>query len=166
LIHWSVIWKPNSLKIRMNRPNVSALVVRRVFKTDRQTLFAAFARADEMSRWFFPWKGGRAEATNRFEVGGTYQVEMFPPDGGSYMHTGEYKDIVPQQKIVFTWNSPAVKDTLVTIELHEVNGGTEVVLTHEFLPSEEAYGSHQEGWAGCLDRLDDLVMEKQKAERV
>jgi len=48
-------------------------------------------------------------------------------------------------------------DTLVTIELFDRGGKTEVVLTHEKFPSDAARDEHNKGWAGCLDRLSQYV---------
>ncbi len=45
-------------------------------------------------------------------------------------------------------------ETLVTIELHEKDGGTELTLTHEGLPTPTAREKHEGGWIGCLDGLD------------
>ena len=41
----------------------------------------------------------------------------------------------------------------ITLEFHEVAGGTEIVLTHSGFPSEDARGQHDGGWAGCFDCL-------------
>ena len=70
-----------------------------------------------MKKWFFPnrpdWK---AVSTNEFKVGGQYRHEMINEWGPTFVHTGIYKEIIPGKKIVFTWNSHAVQETLVTIE--------------------------------------------------
>jgi uncharacterized protein YndB with AHSA1/START domain len=42
----------------------------------------------------------------------------------------------------------------VTIELSDRDGGTEVRLMHETLPSEASRDRHNEGWGSVLDRLD------------
>lgn len=44
-------------------------------------------------------------------------------------------------------------ETLVTVEFRDLGGRTEVVLTHEMLPSEKSRDEHHKGWNGCLDRL-------------
>ncbi len=47
-------------------------------------------------------------------------------------------------------------ETLVTVEFNDLDGSTEVVLTHELFPNAEAKSSHEEGWTSCLNRLERL----------
>jgi hypothetical protein len=42
---------------------------------------------------------------------------------------------------------------LVTVEFRNAGSGTEVVLTHELLPSDEAVERHREGWLACIASL-------------
>jgi uncharacterized protein YndB with AHSA1/START domain len=52
-----------------------------------------------------------------------------------------------------------VLDTLVTIDLHEVPGGTELALTHALLATQAQRDSHEHGWNGTLDRLAETTKE-------
>ncbi len=62
------------------------------------------------------------------------------------------EELIENKKLVYTWNAGFINaDTLVSIELKENNGKTEVVLTHsgwEKLASnqEQTKNSHSEGW--------------------
>ena len=72
---------------------------------------------------------------------------------------GEYRELVPGNKIVFTWQWDDDDDwknisSVVTVELSDRDGGTELRLTHEQLPSEESRDRHNEGWSSVLDRLE------------
>jgi uncharacterized protein YndB with AHSA1/START domain len=57
--------------------------------------------------------------------------------------------------LVFTWSSQntAHQLTLVTIELFERDGGTELVLTQTGLPDATAFQAHIHGWTSILDQL-------------
>jgi uncharacterized protein YndB with AHSA1/START domain len=62
----------------------------------------------------------------------------------------------PMEKtLVFTWDLPGTleRESLVAFRLEPFDGGTELTLTHEHLPDEEARTSHEEGWSGLLDKL-------------
>ena len=48
---------------------------------------------------------------------------------------------------------------LVSVELSDRDGGTELRLTHEQLPSEESRDRHNEGWNSVLDRLEKFVIK-------
>jgi uncharacterized protein YndB with AHSA1/START domain len=118
-----------------------------------------------MSRWFFPGSG-RAVVAADFRKGGKYQNEMIlnglehegpgcgsVSESGSYMHNGEYLEIVPPERLVFTWNSHLVKDSRVTIELRDLGDSTELTLTHDLLETEDLRVKHNGGWEGCLTNL-------------
>lgn len=130
----------------------AALVVKRTLPFPPDTLFQAFSDPKIMSRWFFTWAGGSAEVANDFRKGGAFSIAMRPAKGEAVPHQGVYKEIVPGEKLVFTWNSPYAKDSVVTLLFRKVKDGTELTLTHEFL-AEAQRQNHNEGWKGCLDNL-------------
>src|SRR5262249_54802136 len=94
------------------------------------------------------------------KVGGHYKLDMFNEDGTGHAHTGIYQEIIPNKKIVFTWNSHRVQNTLVTVEFSAINDKTEITLTHELIPTEELREMHQNGWQGCMDNLEQFLMKK------
>ncbi len=136
----------------------TTVVVRKVFKADRDALFRAFSDPEIMRQWFFAGEDWSADVTSEFKVGGQYRIDMREPDGTTYSHWGEYREIDVPQKIVFTWNSPFVENTVVTVEFRKANGGAEVILTHEFLPDEEQREGHRSGWNGCLRNLEKALL--------
>lgn len=139
----------------MNQKKNDPLVIKRIFEIDTAQLFQAWANPQIMEQWLFPFPaGGSVSVDNQFEVGGSYQLDMYSPAGDIHTMTGEYREIVPNEKIVFTWNTPQVQNTVVTVEFKPVNNGTELVLTHDFLPDADSRKQHTEGWEGCLLNLE------------
>lgn len=140
--------------------NESTLTVKRVIAADPETLFEALTNQKIMKQWFYASadEGWSASVDNDPKEGGNFKVDMHSPKD-TYSHEGTYKEIVPNKKIVFTWNSHVVSDTVVTITLNKVNGGTEVKLKHDFMPSEEMKKNHTEGWTQILENLDGVVSE-------
>jgi uncharacterized protein YndB with AHSA1/START domain len=98
------------------------------------------------------WKGIRADLDPR--PGGVYRVDI---DGRNIAH-GEYLEIVPYSRVVFTWgwegdDSPLPPgSSTVEITLVADGDGTIVRLRHLGLPA-EAQASHAEGWDHFLPRL-------------
>jgi len=88
--------------------------------------------------------------------------------GELYIGHGVYREVTPPQKLVFTWawkkrlrdgsEADLQPESLVTVEFWEQGASTEVLLTHEFLQTEKAAKSTEEGWKGCFDALA-LVLE-------
>jgi len=71
------------------------------------------------------------------------------------IYTGTYQEITRPKRLVFTWNSPYAGShgSLVTVDFKPKGRGTEIVLTHERLPSEEMVKAHTGGWTSILERL-------------
>jgi uncharacterized protein YndB with AHSA1/START domain len=95
-------------------------------------------------------------------VGGKYRWDLTTPEGEEMSALGEYRELVPGKKIVFTWQWDDDEDwenwtSVVTIELFERGGGTELRFRHEQLPSEESRDRHNEGWNSFLNRLEQFI---------
>jgi len=138
-------------------PSDNALVMTRIFPASRARIFAAWTTADIMQQWFCPGKDMTvpvAEIDAR--EGGNYRIVMQNTDGETYSPSGIYESVVPDEKLVFTWQwADSELVTRVTIELRELGANeTELTLTHEGFPETEVRDRHDEGWIGCLDRLE------------
>jgi uncharacterized protein YndB with AHSA1/START domain len=60
----------------------------------------------------------------------------------------------------WVWELPkenARAETLVTVELVDKDGATELVLTHEHFPSSTMRDNHEHGWTGVLESLVAFV---------
>jgi uncharacterized protein YndB with AHSA1/START domain len=144
--------------MKMNKTSdKTTLIVERVIDAAPAEIFKALTDESQLRQWFYPiQRGFSVDVEFEASVGGTYQIDMIDPDGKVYVHEGMIKELVPNKKLVFTWNSHVVKETLVTIQLEELEQGTKIVLTHEFKPSDEIEG-HDEGWKELLENLDNLL---------
>jgi uncharacterized protein YndB with AHSA1/START domain len=146
------------------------LRLKRTFPVSRERVFAAFAHQEQMDRWMC-----RDAADHKikylkfdFRAGGGFEMEIRTGNGEVYLMHCTYREITPPAKIVFTWghehldaNGKRMDDrlegTLVAFEFQERAGSTEVLLTHELLPSDDEYDSHKQGWSGCLDKLGEYL---------
>ncbi len=136
--------------------SVTSVRVTRVLPAAIQDVFRAWSDAQALSAWFVVEPTWRAKATNEFRVGGKYRVEMHRSDGTVFVCWGEYVEIDPPRRLVFTWNSavPAIQSSRVTIELRSVGRSTELTLLHEMLPDTDEGRAHAIGWDGSLANLD------------
>ena len=136
----------------------STLMVKRVIDADPETIWEALTDQQIMQKWYFAAEGEEWSATvsNEPSVGGSFKIDMHGPED-TYPHEGVYKEVVPNEKLVFTWNSQAVTDTVVTITLEEVDAGTEVKLVHEFIPTKKEKEAHTRGWTQILVNLEEVI---------
>lgn len=142
-----------------NRPTELAgdrtVTVRRVLPASREEIWTLWTTPERMPEWILD--GGSARLDLR--VGGRYDLDMHYK-GKSYPHHGEYLEIDPPSKLVFTWVSEGTqwKTSIVTIELADRDGDTELTLTHEGLPVESA-SDHEGGWKEILGWLDTMLSQ-------
>ena len=135
------------------------LQVRRRYSAPRDLVFRAFTEADLLEKWFCPAPQVALQVAQLdLRVGGRYRLLYRFPGDLVVPVVGEYRTILPPRKLVFTWTWEAPDpfagvETLVTVDLLEKDGGTEVVVTHENFPTEEKMRQHQSGWAATLERL-------------
>jgi uncharacterized protein YndB with AHSA1/START domain len=109
-----------------------------------------------LKRWYAPGEAEIVLAEIDVRPGGRYRVHMRGPDGTVYRLSGEYREVVRPEKLVFTWrwdHEPAEQETLVTVELKERGSGTVLVLTHEGFTSTETRGGHEIGWNAVFEKL-------------
>ena len=135
---------------------------RRLIAAPPAAVFAAWGDAESLAVWMCPEPAmTRATVEVDFRVGGAFRIVMHGREA-DYEQTGEYLEIVPPRRLVFTWVSHFMPEgeqhTRVTVELAEAGEGkTEIVLTHEGLPAGDGYRGHDEGWAEILRRLAGLL---------
>jgi uncharacterized protein YndB with AHSA1/START domain len=126
-----------------------ALVVERVLAAGPDEVFDAWTTPSRMAAWMSPV--GAAEAEVDLRVGGSFRVVMVE---ARLEHSGEYLEIDPPRRLVFTWISPftGAEPSVVTVEMLPHDDGTRVVLTHERLP-EDVVDGHRDGWRTMVGRL-------------
>ena len=129
--------------------------IRRLIDASPAEVFEAWTDADSMSQWMRPGSTADAECELDVREGGRFRIDMILPDGERKDHEGEYRVVDPPNKLVFTWISEGTqrRETVVTVELSERDGGTELVLTHEGIPTEKSAEGHEEGWTSIVETL-------------
>jgi uncharacterized protein YndB with AHSA1/START domain len=135
--------------------SLHSLTLVRTLNASRERVFAAWTDPAQIAQWFAPASGFTTTATNDLRRGGSYTISMHNPNGVRHAATGKYLEIVPPERLVFTWSSqenPAIAtDTLVTVLLRDLGGKTELTLVHTQLPTAESAQRHEAGWTGCLN---------------
>lgn len=136
----------------MTLPSVT--IVRRI-KASPAKVWAAITQPDLMLEWWGPDAGPTLSVVADVRPGGQFSVMFRLLNGDEHNPTGIYREVVPETKLVFTWDLPGEQEpkSLVTFRLQPFDGGTELTLTHEYLPDENSRASHEQGWIGLLDKL-------------
>ena len=138
----------------------TSLRIRRVYNAPVAAVYAAWTDPEKMKHWMAPNDAFQeSEVSADLRVGGRYRIVMHAPDGQTHRVGGTYREIVPNRKLVYTWawESTPERESLVTVEFKAAGDVTELLLTHNRFFDAQARDRHQEGWAGCLGRLDRLL---------
>jgi uncharacterized protein YndB with AHSA1/START domain len=158
-------------------PGWTVLQVRRTFQAPREQVFEAWIDPELLRQWLNGPGGRSPHAEVDARVGGEFRItstsrigEVFsklPGQDSEFVQlVGRYLEISPPERLVFTmgWEDlPTIHlkpdATTVTVEFHEVDEGTEVVLTHERQPNRRIRAFHRWGWKGSFRNLDSLLAE-------
>ena len=129
--------------------------VRRHLPATPAEVFRWWTLPDRLAEWMSPI--GTAEAVVDLRPGGSFRIVM-KGDGIEIAHQGEYLEIEPPHRLMFTWRSPYTGDeaTVVLVELQPAAGGTDLRLIHRRLPT-DVRESHRRGWAAMVDRLASVL---------
>jgi uncharacterized protein YndB with AHSA1/START domain len=146
------------------------LSLTRLIDAPREKVYRAWTQPDLLMQWFAPkpWSTVRADLDLR--VGGGNVVVMADPEGNEYPNPGQYLEIVPNEKLVFTdafigdW-APSAKPFFTAILTFEDagQGKTRYTAIARHWSAEDAethkkMGFH-EGWGMCAAQLEELTAQ-------
>jgi uncharacterized protein YndB with AHSA1/START domain len=139
-------------------------VIERIYPVPVTQVFEAWATPILKARWF----AGSAEALGAgydldFRVGGHEVNRAGPPGGPVYRYQSEFRDIVPEQRIVYTYEMYAdetrMSVSVATVQFRSRDGATQLVLTEQgvFLDGHDTAAQREEGTRSLLDSLAGIV---------
>lgn len=123
-----------------------------------ETVYNAITDSESIKNWMGPVGVYCDDVKQDLKLGGAYEFDM-RDEIGEHIAFGEYKEIIPNEKISFTWEwkDGDFHDSEVTINLAEKDGQTQVILDHKKLPSKESGEDHCKGWTSSLDKLENFL---------
>jgi len=123
-----------------------------------EEVFSAWTDPESLTEWMCPETMTVARVDLDLRVGGKFELVM-RAENSDNIHVGEYREISPPKRLVFTWQSAATlqRETLVTVELSPRGDQTELVLIHEMLPTEHSAAQHNHGWQSIVEKLGGFL---------
>src|SRR3712207_5007695 len=121
---------------RVTLPADNQILITREFDAPRHLVYKAYTTPDLVKRW---WHANRGEATIAeidLRVGGRWRYVMVTADGVEVGFHGEYREIVPNERIVSTEVYEGVpqpeegpeEGTLNTVTFDEADGRTTLTI--------------------------------------
>jgi uncharacterized protein YndB with AHSA1/START domain len=141
----------------------TSLHIKRFINAPRASVYAAWTDPAQLKEWWGPETVRTRNFAADVRVGGKYRWDLINQEDEEMSVFGEYRELVPEKKIVFTWKWDdddvwENRNSVVTVELFDAAGGTELHLRHEQLPSTESRDRHNEGWNSVLDQLEKFLL--------
>ncbi len=145
-------------------PADTQILITREFDAPKQLVYRAYTTPELIARW---WSGDRGEVTSievDLRVGGTWRYVMVANEGFEVAFHGEYREIVPNERIVSTEVFEAVPDDFAvdtaTFAEHEGRTTLTILVQHS---SKEARDAHIEsgmegGLQEALDHLEQVAI--------
>jgi len=139
------------------------LVITRVIDAPRALVFKAWTQPEQVARWWGPKGFTTISCAMDIRPGGAYRICMRSPGGVDYWKQGAYREIVPPERIVFTfaWEDADGKpghELLTTVTLAEQDGKTKLTLHQVGFATAERRDDHRGGWTSCLERFAEYII--------
>jgi uncharacterized protein YndB with AHSA1/START domain len=130
------------------------LVIRRVFDAPLDLVWAMWSEREHATKW-----GPKGFTTPEREMdlrpGGAWHARMISPEGREYRQHGVVREVVPREKLSFTfmWDEDPGEEMLVTVTFTAVGDRTEMVFRQTGFDSAESRDGHEGGWNEAFDEL-------------
>lgn len=139
-------------------------------------VWRVWSEPEFMRQWFGPEGYSCPEAKMEFREGGRYTIAMKGPEGKVNWSAGEFREILQNERIVYTDHfsdengkavDPAIygmpgnwpANTFVTVEFARANGGATLVkLRHEGIPA-EMHDDCVQGWTSTLEKMKRVAQQ-------
>ena len=143
-------------------PADEQILIAREFDAPKQLVWQAFTTPELVKRWWHARRGEMTVAEIDLRVGGRWRYVMVADGGMEVGFHGEYREIVPNERVVSTEAYEGIPDpdanaTLNTATFTEADGRTTLTILVE-APSKEVRDAMIESGmeAGMQDALDLL----------
>jgi uncharacterized protein YndB with AHSA1/START domain len=145
-------------------PTDEQILIRREFDAPKHLVYKAVTTPELVKRWWHAKRGEVTVAEIDLRVGGTWRYVVVTPDGIEVGFHGEYREIVPNERIVSTEVYEGFPDAaaLNTVTLTEEDGRTTmtVLVQHETKAHRDAHieSGMEAGMQDAYDLLEQVAV--------
>ena len=145
-------------------PTDKQILITRTFDAPKHLVYKAWTTPELIKRW---WSGDRGEVTAvevDLRVGGAWRYVMTANEGFEVAFSGEYREIVPNERIVMTEVYEALPDhpAITTATFGEEGGRTVLTLLVDHLSQEDRdmhiNSGMEVGMQEAMDHLEQVAI--------
>jgi uncharacterized protein YndB with AHSA1/START domain len=146
-------------------PEDKQILITREFDAPKELVYKAYTTPELVRRWWHANRGEMTVCDIDLRVGGSWRFVMEAPGFGEVAFHGEYKEIVPNERIVATEIFEPVPDhpALDTLTLTEQDGRTTltILVEHDTKQSRDMHveSGMEDGLQDALDLLERVAVE-------
>lgn len=137
------------------------LRIDRVLPAPRARVYRAFTEPARMMKWFGPHGFEATHVTLELRVDGAWRGGMRGPDGVELIASGVYREIVENERLVFTyaWEEGGGRghETECRLELSDAGEHTRLIFTQGPFPTRQSADGHEGGWGEAFEKLGKEV---------
>ncbi|GAB2693629.1 SRPBCC family protein [Mucilaginibacter koreensis] len=134
------------------------------FSVLAERLYEAWITPEDLKQWWKPSENQLKEVELDNKEGGRIKYVFVTKEGQPAITiTGEYKEVKPNEKLVYTWNwdlaseNTKKSDHQLTIEFSAADQGSKINVTQENFQDGEAVEPHEQGWQKALEDLSSYL---------
>jgi uncharacterized protein YndB with AHSA1/START domain len=151
--------------VLMAEPGKPITILTRVFDAPRSLVYDAYTNPKHIEKWW--GRRNMKTVVEKMDVrpGGAWRYVQYAPDGKEFAFRGEYREIVPQERIVSTFEYEPMAGHIIfnTALFEDFEGKTKVTVTSLYQSMEDREGMLRAGMEvganESWDMLDDLVSQ-------
>ena len=132
-----------------------------LMEATREQVFRRLVDPAELARWWGPAGFTTPQVEWKPRVGAAYQLDMQPPDGERFHLSGEFLEVRPPSRLVFTfrWEEPDPDDveTVAALSLAAIGDATRLSLVQGDFATEARLNLHRGGWSDSVVKLQQLL---------
>lgn len=152
-------------KLNVELPEDRPIVLMsRTFNAPAELVFKAHSSCEHMTNWWGPRSQPFVSCELDFVEGGKWRIVTAGDDGQQHPFKGEFREIVPSSKLVWTfcYDVPPMDDEIVEEMVFTEQDGVTTITTTSYSPSFEAREAMAgtgmfEGAAETWDRLEEYA---------
>ncbi len=144
---------------KVTLPTDQQILITREFDAPKHLVYEAWTTPELVKRWWHACRGEMTTCEIDLRVGGAWRYVMVATGGFEVAFHGEYREIVPNERIVSTevYDAMPEAEALNTVTLTEVDGRTTVAILVQHTSREHRDAHINSGMeAGLQDAMDLL----------
>lgn len=144
-------------------PADDQILITRRFEAPRHLVYRAYTTPELVRRWWTARRGEMTVCEIDLRVGGHWRYEMVTPGGMTVAFHGEYREIVPDERLVSTEVYEGMPDApaVDTATFQESDGGTllSILVQHTSRAHRDAHvqSGMEDGLQDALDLLEQAI---------